>query len=248
MEGLRGGVYESTVKANGRLSVWNSKAVVVDKVPHPRPENELRVTFNYRNVDEEIPAHKLERMDEVMEYLGNPSHRVFMQADLKHAYYSVPLHRSNRHIYAFSIDGIGQLQPTRMPQGCAGAPFTMSSLMSLALKPIPEPHAEPSLLHPTTVYDTAPCQFYIDDIVAGSKSFDDLFFFLEHHFLPRVAWAGLRLSFMKLRLFVPEVIALGVHLKVGGHLKVTTARTEKLSKWPAPQNKRDVRGFWGPSA
>lgn len=104
---------------------------------------------------------------------------------------------------------------------------------------------EPSLLHPTTADDTAPCQFYI---VAGSKSFDDLFFFLEHHFMPRIAWAGLRLSFKKLRPFVPEVIALGVYHEFGGHLNVTPARTEKSFKWPASQSKRDVKGFWGPLA
>lgn len=51
-----------------------------------------------------------------MEYLSDPRHAIFIQADLKHAYYSIPLHPDSRAIYAFTVDGIGQLQPTRLPK------------------------------------------------------------------------------------------------------------------------------------
>ncbi len=38
-------------------------------------------------------------------------------ANLKHAYYTIPLHLEDRHYFAFTISGIGQLQHTRMQQG-----------------------------------------------------------------------------------------------------------------------------------
>lgn len=214
-------------------------------MPNPQPQDEPRITFNYRNVNELVPAHKLERADDVLEYVANPNHRVFIQADLEHAYYSVPLAKDYRHIYAFTIDGLGHLQPTRMPQGCAGAPFTMSSLMNLVLGQIPEPHAEPSLLHPRSLTEPEPCKFYMDDIVAGSDSSEKLFTLLEQHFLPRLLWSGLRLFFKKLKLFVSEITALGIQHEVGGLIRIARPRIEKISKWPVPQTKRDVRGFLG---
>lgn len=203
------------------------------------------ITFNYRNVPEGIPAPRLERADDVLEYLADPRHRVFLQADLKHAYYSIPLAMDCRHIYAFSVDGLGQLQPTRSPQGCVGGTFTMSSLMNMVLGRIPGPEPEPSLLHSATVDKPEPCKFYMNHIVAGSNSFEELYEFLEQHVLPRVLWSGLKLSFKKLKLFVPNVTALGVSHEVGGKVRITPSCTEKISRWPVPESRRDVRAFLG---
>ena len=36
-EGMEGGIYELTQPANDRLSLWNARAVVVDKVENPTP-------------------------------------------------------------------------------------------------------------------------------------------------------------------------------------------------------------------
>lgn len=46
-KGIAGGVYESTIAANSKLSAWNAQAVIVDKVSNPKPTDEPRVTFNY---------------------------------------------------------------------------------------------------------------------------------------------------------------------------------------------------------
>lgn len=98
-ERVLGGVYEPTVTANGNLSQWNAQAVVVDKVTNLSPDDKQRIMFNYHNVPKAIPAPKLERADDVLGYLENPNYRVFLQADLKHAYYLVPFAKDCRHIY-----------------------------------------------------------------------------------------------------------------------------------------------------
>ena len=147
-DGIDGGVYERTQTANGRLSDWNSRIVMVDKVDNPTPEDEPRTTFNYSNVKETMPGCYLELMSKVHDYLADPRHKVYFMADIKHGYYNVLLHPDDRHIFAFTIPGIGQLQPTRMPQGSRSAGFTMSELMNITLGPIPPPDPEPSLLHP----------------------------------------------------------------------------------------------------
>ena len=53
----------------------------------------------------------------------------------------------DRHYLAFHVPGIGQVQPTRMPQGARTSSFTFNELMNIVLGPIPAPHPEPSLLH-----------------------------------------------------------------------------------------------------
>lgn len=61
--------------------------------------------------------------------------------------------------------------------------------MNIVLVRIPQSHAEPSLLHPDIVSAPEPSKFYMDDIVAGSRSFEQLFEFLEQHILPRILWS-----------------------------------------------------------
>ena len=59
-DGLRGGIYELTEPANGRLCLWNARAVMVDKVEDPRPTDEPRMTFDYSRVPELLPGSHLE--------------------------------------------------------------------------------------------------------------------------------------------------------------------------------------------
>ena len=45
-------MYELAEPANGRLSQWNARAVMVDKVEDPQPSDEPRMTFDYSRVTE----------------------------------------------------------------------------------------------------------------------------------------------------------------------------------------------------
>lgn len=243
-DGMRGRVYERTQHANGRLSVWNSRAVVVDKEENTKPTDEPRITFDYSKVKEDMPGSYLELMSKVHDYLSDPRHKTFFQADIKHGYFSVVLHPEDRHLFAFTIPGIGQLQPTRMPQGSKSAGFTMSELINITLGPIPEPMPEPSLMHSESP-GPPPVVFYVDDIFCGHEDFESQFTFLRDHFFPRIKWARLTLSFRKFRLFVDKVKALGVEHYVGGKLHVLSSRVETIAKWPEPKNAKSVRGFLG---
>lgn len=42
----------------------------------------------------------------------------------------------DRYVFAFTISGLGQLQPTRMPQGSRTAGFTMMELMNIPIQPL----------------------------------------------------------------------------------------------------------------
>lgn len=114
-DGIQGGIYEHTVTANGRLSEWNARAVLVDKVPDLLPKDKPRLTFDYHQVHENLPGIHMELSARVHDSLSDQRHENLFSADLKHAYYSISLHPDDRHIFAFTIQGIGQLQPTQMP-------------------------------------------------------------------------------------------------------------------------------------
>ena len=244
-EGLDGGIYEHTEAANGRLSQWNARAVVVDKVDNPTPQDEPRVTFDYSRVNEDLPGTFMELSSKVHDNLSDPRHVCLFAADLKHAYHSIPLHKDDRHFFAFTISGIGQLQPTRMQQGSQSAGFTMTELGHRAFGPLPHPHNEPSFLHSPSLEKLPTLVFYMDDLFGGFSSFQELYDFLREHFLPRIEWARLRLSFKKLQLFASRIKALGVTHQVGGLINILKERIEKIVKWPVPTDQSAVRSFLG---
>src|SRR5215469_630394 len=244
-DGIQGGIFERTQSANGELSAWNYQAVLVDKVENPTPQDKPRLTFNYSAVKEDMPGNLLELPSKVHDYLSDPRHKIYFYADIKHGYFAVQVHPDDRYLFAFTIPGIGQLQPTRMPQGTGSAGFTMTELMNIAFGPIPDPYPEPSLLHTDDPIGVPHMVFYMDDLFGGGESFEDLFPFLSYHFLPRIEWAGLRLSFKKLRLFVDEVVSLGVLHKANGQVRILSERIEKILRWPIPTTVRGVRAFLG---
>ncbi len=244
-DGIEGGVYELTEPANGRLSEWNARAVMVDKVDDPKPIDEPRMTFDYSRVTELLPGSHLELSSKVHDHLSNPRHGCLFSADLKHAYLTIPLHPDDRHYFAFTISGIGQIQPTRMQQGSQSAGFTMTELVYRAFGAIPAPLPEPSLLHSSDPEIPPPITFYMDDFFGGFKDFEDQFAFLRNHFFPRIEWARLLLSFRKLRLFAASIKALGVTHRIGGHVHILEERVAKIARWPVPSDQTEVRGFLG---
>jgi hypothetical protein len=136
-DGLACGMFERTITANGKLSDWNAQAVLVDKTDDAGLDDEPRITFNYRNVIEDIPSCHLTLASKVHDYFSHPGHGCFMQLDLKHGYWAVALHPDDRHLFAFAMPGIGQLQPTRMPQGTMTAGFSVIELMHIVLGYLP---------------------------------------------------------------------------------------------------------------
>lgn len=244
-EGLDGGIYELSEAANGRLSQWNARAVVVDKVDNPTPQDEPRITFDYSRVKEDLPGTYMELSSKVHDNLSDPRHKSLFAADLKHAYLTIALHPEDRYYFAFTISGIGQLQPTRMQQGSKSAGFTMTELGYRAFGALPPPHNEPSFLHSANHEHLPVLTFYTDDLFGGFRSFQEQYNFLRQHFLPRVEWARLRLSFKKLQLFAESIKALGVTHHVGGLITILEDRIKKITTWPVPSDQSGVRAFLG---
>ena len=73
-DGLFSGLYERTSQVNGKLSDWNARAVMVDKVENPSPDDEPQMTFNYSNIHKSMPGNYLELSFKVHDYLTDPRH------------------------------------------------------------------------------------------------------------------------------------------------------------------------------
>lgn len=247
-EGLKCGMYERTIEANGKLSDWNAQAQIVDKSDNPGEWDEPRITFNYQNVIEEMPGTYLELMSRVHDHLGHPTHKFFHKLDLKHGYWAIRVHPEDRHLFAFTIPGIGQLQPARMPQGSMTAGFSFTELMNIVfgvISPLGEFEGMESLMSSETPESLPKLSFYIDDIFAGFRTFEEGYDLLANEVFPRLVWAKLKLSFKKLELFVEETCALGVLHKVGGKLYTKPDRCDKIRAWEVPRSTSEVRRFLG---
>lgn len=256
-EGRLHGMFESTVMANGELSDWNADAVVVEKPGADKTVEmpEMRITFNYSNVTEEIPGMWLNLTEEVHDFLSNPRIKIFNQFDIKHAYWSLPVHKADRHILAFHIPGIGQLQPTRMPQGEQSSGFSMAEVMTIALGPIPAlpvqyqtsefDGAFESLLGHNSINADPECAYYFDDIFGGHETAEAALDFLQFQFFPRMAWAKLRLSFAKMKLFMEKIKALGMLHTVGGIVEIVPSRIKSIQDMKPPKSQTQVRQFLG---
>ena len=181
----------------------------------------------------------------VHDSLSDPRHGYLFAADLKHAYLTIPLHLDDRHYFAFTISSIGQCQPTRMQQGSKSAGFTLMEAVYRAFGPIPAPRPEPPFLYSNDPATLPPLVFYMDDFLGGFADFDEQSSFLAVHFLPRVKWARLYLSFKKLKLFYNKIKALGVTHRVGGLIEVLEDRIRKILEWPTPVDQTAVRAFLG---
>ena len=79
-------------------------------------------------------------------------------------------------MFAFTIDRLDQLQPTRMPQESVTTEHTMTALLQIALESISEPNPEPSLLH-QGIDDIPLLSFFINDIFNTNKNFEKQFNF-----------------------------------------------------------------------
>ncbi|KAG7007159.1 hypothetical protein G7Y79_00011g030570 [Physcia stellaris] len=146
---------------------------------------EDRLVFNYHYIYEDPQGSTMELSRKVQEMMSNPKWKMFFGADMKHGYWGVPVHPEDRHYLAFHIPGIGQLQPTRMPQGTRTSSFTFTELMNILLGAIPPPNPEPSLLHNADGSDPN-AGFYIDDIFGGFETWQQLYDFLVQQFFPRL--------------------------------------------------------------
>ena len=75
-------MYEKTVTANGCPSKWNANPIFILKLG----QKQLRLTFNYHFIYEDLLVSHMEAAANVHSLLGIPSHQCLFSDDIKHGY------------------------------------------------------------------------------------------------------------------------------------------------------------------
>ena len=114
-----------------------------------------------------------------------------------------------------------------MPFGLCNTPATFQRLMDMVL----------AGLQCTT------CLVYLDDVIILGHDFDSHLKNLGKVF-DRLREAGLKVKPSKCELFKMKVVFLG-HIISDQGVTTNHSKTEKISKWPTPVNKRQVQQFLG---
>lgn len=240
LDGIALGRFEYTPK--GSPSLYDSAPVVILKDPTETIESKKkrRLTFNvsWMKPYEVLPAIRMSLLDEVVETIANPSARMYFKTDMKTSFRTIPLAKESRHLFAFCVDGMPQLQPTRTPEGAPGSAACLASGGRIAFGPIPPPSPEPTLV-------TNQFRCYQDDCFRWDTTFREHFDFLWYHYLPRMLWSRFSVGFAKTSAFVTSILCLGTQISAGGVRSIKTKRVQKILDWPEPHSRKEVLGFLG---
>ena len=127
-------------------------------VPVIKPTAKVRLCLDARKINERTvkDAYPLPHPGRILSQL--PKARYLSTIDLSEAFLQIPLKKGSRRYTAFSIQGKGMFQFTRLPFGLVNSPATLSRLMDQVLG-----HGE---LEPHIFV-------YLDDIVIVSESYEE---------------------------------------------------------------------------
>ena len=203
-------------------SPWSSPLVCV-----PKKSGGIRITVNYQKLNKvtEIPQIAIPRVDEVLDTLGGGS--VFSVFDLFSGFTQLTIHPDTIPLTAFCTPN-GLYEWLRMPQGAAGAPAWLVSVMRLV----------------TAGLDNI--RMYLDDAIGSDDS-------PIHHvatlatFFARLRLHSLKLSPDKSRIGAARVDFLGHVISADG-VRPNDDRVAALTRMPMPTDIKQLRSHLAVSA
>jgi hypothetical protein len=111
------------------------------------------------------------------------------------------------------------------------ASFIMSELMIRTLSKLFFEEIKSSLLQNSFMNNFSSMIFYQNDILDEHKLFQNQFTFLKNHFLSRIEWSKLKLSFKKLYLFQSTIKVLRITHIVKEEIKILSDQCEKIANF-----------------
>lgn len=203
-------------------SAWASPIVLLDK-----PDGSKRFCVNYRklNAVTQRDAYPLPQVTVILDRLRDA--RYLSSLDIKSAYWQIPMAKESQDKTAFTVQGRGLFEFTRMPFGLHNAPATWQRFIDSILGSDLEPHVF----------------VYLDDVIVLTSSFDHHLDVLREIF-KRLRFANITLNKEKCRLCRSELRYLGYVVDQRG-LKVDPEKIEAIVNIPIPTSQKAVRQFVG---
>eukprot|EP00731_Ephydatia_muelleri_P038701 Em0868g1a len=169
-------------------------------------------------------AYPLPRVDDTLDTLVGS--KFFTTLDLASGYWQVEVAPEDQPKTAFTTpEGLYQFKV--MPFGLCNAPATFQRLMDRVLSGL----------------KWSSCLVYFDDIIVVGTTFQEHLHHLTSVFT-RLRGAGLKLKPKKCTLCRQQVTFLG-HIVSTDGVATDPSKTEAVSKWPIPQNRKEVQQFLG---
>jgi hypothetical protein len=103
--------------------------------------------------------------------------------------------------------------------------------------------SESSLLQNSIMNDSFLMTFYQDDILEEHRSFENQFAFLRNHFLSKIKWFKLRLTFKKLYLFQKTIKVLKIIHIIKEEIRILSDKCEKIVNFSILITFTEVRTF-----
>jgi hypothetical protein len=200
-------------------SDWCSPVVLIKK-----PDHSWRFCVDYRNLNKVTIKDKfpLPNIAEILDQLEGYSW--YSTLDLSSGFWQLPLDPSDAKKTAFVACG-SLYHFLSMPYGVVNGPPSFSRLMSMVLKGIPH------------------CQWYIDDVIIFSKSYEEHIQDIER-ILARLDHYNLKISRKKCQWFRSEVRFLGFLVSKKG-IRSDPEKVEVVKTWPTPTSVKAVQKFLG---
>lgn len=187
---------------------------------------EVRMCVDYRALNKITikDRYPIPLIDDQIDRLRG--HRYFTSLDLFSGYYQVPMAKDSRDKTAF-VTPNGQYQFKRMPFGLCNAPAVFQRMINVILGSLDG--------------DTA--MAYLDDIISGSRTFEDGMVKLEK-ILDVLISAGVTINLKKCHFFKSKVDYLGFEISQSG-IGPGTKKVNCIKSFPTPTNVKAVRSFVG---
>lgn len=201
-------------------SKWCHPIVIVDK--KDSPEKRMTVDLTKLNSQVKRPVHPMRSPKDAI--ISMEGARYFTKFDARHGYWQIPLDEESKPLTTF-ITPFGRYRFLRNPQGFIAAGDEFNMQIDLAFEGIPR------------------MAKVVDDILVYDNDFQD---HVQHvrQVLDRAREHGITLSLKKFEFAKSEVPFCGYIVGCDGW-KIDPAKTKALRNFPAPENRTDLRSFFG---
>ena len=179
--------------------------------PKKKGSSERRVVHNYIPLNRATikSAYPVHSMDEVIDIVLSPEHRIFFTGDASWSYWAIPI-RPGDEFKMGTITPHGQYVYKRMAMGLKDSMHTYTQFADLVFGPIPGQEGGvgrfKSLIGKHEGWGFCP---FVDDHNVGATDFKTMFKILHEEYFPRLAFGPIYLNGRKVKAFESSMESVG---------------------------------------